>query len=51
MNNCIKKVIIRYIVIRIRGEIIMGMRYRKSIKICKGVRMNLSKSGPSLSLG
>lgn len=51
VNNCIKKVIIRYIVIRIRGEIIMGMRYRKSIKICKGVRMNLSKSGPSLSLG
>lgn len=29
----------------------MGMRYRKSIKICKGVRVNLSKSGPSLSLG
>lgn len=29
----------------------MGMRYRKSIKICNGVRVNLSKSGPSLSLG
>lgn len=51
VNNWLKKVIIRYIVIRIRGEIIMGKRYRKSIKICKGVRMNLSKSGPSLSLG
>lgn len=29
----------------------MGMRYRKSVKICKGVKVNLSKSGASLSLG
>ncbi len=27
------------------------MRYRKSIKICKGVRVNLSKSGMSLTVG
>lgn len=29
----------------------MGFRFRKSIKILPGVRINLSKSGPSLSLG
>ena len=29
----------------------MGMRFRKSIKICKGVKVNFSKSGASLSLG
>ncbi|MBI5930688.1 MAG: DUF4236 domain-containing protein [Chloroflexi bacterium] len=29
----------------------MGLRFRKSIKIFPGVRVNLSKSGPSLSLG
>ena len=29
----------------------MGMRFRKSVKICKGVKMNFSKSGASLSLG
>ncbi len=29
----------------------MGFRFRKSIKIFPGVRINLSKSGPSLSLG
>ena len=29
----------------------MGLRFRKSIKICKGVKVNLSKSGLSLSLG
>ena len=29
----------------------MGFRFRKSIKICKGVRVNFSKSTPSLSLG
>ncbi|WP_052169893.1 DUF4236 domain-containing protein [Pseudobutyrivibrio ruminis] len=29
----------------------MGMRFRKSVKICKGVRVNFSKSGASLSLG
>lgn len=28
----------------------MGIRYRKSIKICKGVRMNISKSGVSTPL-
>ncbi len=27
------------------------MRFRKSIKICKGVRMNFSKSGASLTIG
>lgn len=29
----------------------MGMRFRKSVKICKGVKVNISKSGASLSLG
>ena len=29
----------------------MGMRFRKSVKICKGVKVNFSKSGASLSLG
>ena len=29
----------------------MGFRFRKSVKICKGVRVNFSKSGTSLSLG
>lgn len=29
----------------------MGLRFRKSIKICKGVRMNLSGSGIGLSVG
>ena len=29
----------------------MGLRMRKSIKICKGVRVNFSKSGTSLSFG
>ena len=29
----------------------MGMRFRKSVKICKGVKINFSKSGASLSLG
>ena len=29
----------------------MGMRFRKSVKICKGVKINFSKSGSSLSLG
>lgn len=29
----------------------MGLRYRKSIKLGKGVKLNLSKSGPSLSVG
>ena len=29
----------------------MGLRFRKSIKICKGVKVNLSKTGLSLSLG
>lgn len=27
------------------------MRYRKSVKICKGVRVNFSKSGPSVTVG
>lgn len=27
------------------------MRFRKSIQICKGVKLNLSKSGPSLTVG
>ena len=27
------------------------MRFRKSIQICKGVKLNLSKSGASLTLG
>lgn len=29
----------------------MGLRFRKSIKISKGVRINISKTGTSLSLG
>lgn len=29
----------------------MSLRYRSSIRICKGVKLNLSKSGVSLSLG
>lgn len=29
----------------------MGLRFRKSIKICKGVRVNFSKSGISYTLG
>lgn len=29
----------------------MGLRFRRSVKICKGVRVNFSKSGPSLTLG
>lgn len=29
----------------------MGLRFRKSVKICKGVRVNFSKSGTSLSIG
>ena len=29
----------------------MGLRYRKSVKICKGVRVNFSKSGVSYSFG
>lgn len=29
----------------------MGLRFRKSVKICKGVRVNFSKSGVSYSLG
>ena len=27
------------------------MRFRKSVKITKGVKLNLSKSGPSLTVG
>ncbi len=29
----------------------MGLRFRKSVKICKGVKVNFSKSGVSLSIG
>lgn len=29
----------------------MGLRFRKSVKICKGVRVNFGKSGASLSVG
>lgn len=29
----------------------MGMRFHRSVKICKGVRINFSKSGTSLSVG
>lgn len=29
----------------------MGIRYRKSVKICKGLKVNISKSGASLSVG
>jgi len=29
----------------------MGFRYRSSIRLAKGVRINLSKSGASLSVG
>lgn len=29
----------------------MGLRFRKSIKLCKGVRMNIGKTGVSISAG
>lgn len=29
----------------------MGFRFHKSIKLLKGIKLNLSKSGPSLSVG
>ena len=29
----------------------MGLRFRRSVKICKGVKVNFSKSGAGLSLG
>lgn len=29
----------------------MGLRFRKSVKICKGVRVNFGKTGASLSVG
>ncbi|MDD4615786.1 MAG: DUF4236 domain-containing protein [Alphaproteobacteria bacterium] len=29
----------------------MGIRFHKSIKLLSGLRLNLSKSGPSLSVG
>ena len=29
----------------------MGLNFRKSITLLKGVKLNLSKSGPSLSFG
>ncbi len=29
----------------------MGVRFHKSLKILPGLRLNISKSGPSLSLG
>lgn len=29
----------------------MGLRFHKSVSLAKGIRVNLSKSGPSLSLG
>lgn len=29
----------------------MGLRFRRSVKIAPGVRLNMSKSGPSLSVG
>lgn len=29
----------------------MGIRFRKTVKICKGIKINFSKSGASLSLG
>lgn len=32
-------------------DIIMGLRFRKSVKICNGVRVNFGKTGASLSLG
>lgn len=34
-----------------KSENIMGLRFRKSIKLCPGVRINLSKSGISTSIG
>lgn len=29
----------------------MGFRFRKTIKLCKGVKLNISKSGISISFG
>lgn len=34
-----------------KGAVFMGVRFRRSVKICKGARVNFSKSGASLSLG
>lgn len=33
------------------GGVSMGLRFHKSVSLAKGIRVNLSKSGPSLSLG
>lgn len=32
-------------------EIIMGLRFRKSIKLCKGLKLNLNKKSVGLSFG
>lgn len=29
----------------------MGLRFRKSVSLCKGVKLNFSKTGMSVSLG
>ena len=29
----------------------MGLNFRKSIKLCKGVKLNIGKSGLSISVG
>lgn len=33
------------------GGVAVGLRFRKSVKLCKGVRVNFSKSGVGLSVG
>jgi Protein of unknown function (DUF4236) len=34
-----------------RGKLIVGFRFRRSIRLLPGLRVNLSKSGTSVSLG
>jgi Protein of unknown function (DUF4236) len=34
-----------------KGETAMGFRFRRTLRIVPGVRLNLSRSGPSVSLG
>lgn len=29
----------------------MGLRFRKTVKLCKGVKLNVSKSGLSVTVG
>lgn len=37
--------------INVKGNDTMGLQFRKSIKICKGVNLNISKTGVGISVG